>query len=92
MSWVARLEYNYTDELYMAQDLDEALHRDALHMLNARLSLSGKDDKWQVTLWGRNLLDEEYHAIGFDVPVMGGFAGVNAPPLTYGLTLNYRVN
>jgi iron complex outermembrane receptor protein len=91
MSWVARLEYNYIDDLYMAQDLDEALHRDALNMVNARLSVSGKDDQWQVTLWGRNLLDEEYHAIAFDVPVMGGFAGINAPPLTYGVTLNYRM-
>jgi iron complex outermembrane recepter protein len=90
MSWVARLEYNYVDDLYMAQDLDEALHRDAINLVNARLSLSGEDDKWQVTLWGRNLLDEEYHVIGFDVPVTGGFAGINAPPLTYGLTLNYR--
>lgn len=90
LSWTARLEYNFIDELYMAQDLDEALHRDAIHMVNARLSLSGQDNQWQVTLWGRNLLDEEYHIIGFDIPVMGGFAGINAPPLTYGLTVNYR--
>ncbi|MEH6571182.1 MAG: TonB-dependent receptor, partial [Halioglobus sp.] len=92
ISWLARFEYNFIDELYMAQDLDEALRRDPVHMVNARLGLSGKDDQWQLTLWGRNLLDEEYNVVGFDVAIMGGFAGINAPPLTYGLTLNYRTN
>ena len=37
-----------------------------------------------------NLLDEEYYVIGFDVPVLSGYAGINAPPRTYGVTLNYR--
>ncbi|MCX2980282.1 TonB-dependent receptor [Halieaceae bacterium IMCC14734] len=90
MSWMARLEYNYTGELYMAQDLDESVKRDPVHMVNARVNLSGANKKWEVTLWGRNLLDEEYHVVAFDIPVTGGFAGINAPPLTYGLTLNYR--
>ncbi len=92
MSWFARLEYNYTDEFYMAQDLDENLLQEETHMVNARLGIKGPDSKWEVTLWGRNLLDEEYFVIGFDTPVLGGFSGINAPPLTYGLTLNYRTN
>jgi iron complex outermembrane recepter protein len=92
MSWFARLEYNYVGELYMAQDLDENLKRDAIDLVNARVGLSGKDSKWQLTLWGRNLLDEEYFVVGFDVPVMGGFAGINAPQATYGLTLNYQTD
>jgi iron complex outermembrane receptor protein len=92
LGWFARLEYNYTDEFYMAQDLDENLLQEETHMVNARMGIKGADDKWEVTLWGRNLLDEEYMVIGFDVPVLGGYTGINAPPLTYGLTLNYRMN
>jgi iron complex outermembrane receptor protein len=92
MSWFARVEYNFIDELYMAQDLDESLKRDAIHMVNARLGISSKDKKWDLTLWGRNLLDEEYFVVGFDIPVMGGFAGINAPPLMYGMTLNYQTD
>ncbi len=89
MSWFARLEYNYIGELYMAQDLDEALKRGAIDMVNTRVGISSRDKRWEVTLWGRNLLDEEHFVIGFDVPLLGGFAGINAPPLTYGISFNY---
>ncbi len=92
MSWFARLEYNYIDELYMAQDLDEALKRDAINMVNIRAGVSSNDGKWEATLWARNVLDEEYFVVGFDVPVLSGYAGINAPPLTYGLTINYRTD
>ena len=37
LGWFGRLEYNYTDEFYMAQDLDENLLNDAAHLVNARL-------------------------------------------------------
>lgn len=90
LTWMLRVEHNYTDEYYMAQDLDESLKQDATDLVNARASLISGDGAWELTLWGRNLLDEEYLVVGFDVPVHSGFAGINAPPLTYGLTLNYR--
>ena len=34
-----------------------------------------------------NMLDEEYYAIGLDVPVLGGYIGVVAPGAVYGITL-----
>jgi outer membrane receptor protein involved in Fe transport len=74
----------------MAADLEEVFKRDPVDLVNARFGLVSGDSIWQVTLWGRNLLDEEYHVVVFDVPVAGGFAGVNAPPLTFGLALNYQ--
>ena len=77
MSWFARLEYNYIDEFYMAQDLDESLLQEEVHIVNARLGLVGENRKWELTLWGRNLLDEEYFVVGFDIPVLSGFAGIN---------------
>ncbi|MFT4613999.1 MAG: iron complex outermembrane receptor protein [Bacteroidia bacterium] len=90
IGWFARVEYNYTDEFYMAQDLDENLLNDETHLVNARVGIFGEDRRWEITAWGRNLLDEEYYIIGFDVPILSGFTAINAPPLTYGLTLNYR--
>ena len=92
MGWFGRLEYNYTDEFYMAQDLDENLKNDESHVVNARLGLYGENRTWEVTAWGRNILDEEYYVIGFDIPVLSGYAAINAPPRTYGVTLNYRMD
>jgi iron complex outermembrane receptor protein len=91
LGWFGRLEYNYTDEFYMAQDLDENLLNDDAHLVNARLGIYGEDRRWEITVWGRNLLDEESYVIGFDVPVLSGYAAINMPPRTYGLTLNYRI-
>jgi iron complex outermembrane receptor protein len=54
-----------------------------------RLTLTNIERDWVLTLWGRNLLNEEYYAMGLDIPVMGGYAGVTAPDATYGVTLRY---
>ena len=91
LGWMGRLEYNYTDEFYMAQDLDENLKNDSSHVVNARLGVYGRDRVWELTAWSRNLLDDEYYVIGFDIPVLSGYAAINAPPRTYGLTFNYRL-
>lgn len=90
LGWFSRLEYNYTDEFYLAQDLDETLLNDDTHLVNARLGIFGEDRRWELTAWGRNLLDEDSYVMGFDIPVLSGFAGMNLPPRTYGLTVNYR--
>jgi iron complex outermembrane receptor protein len=90
LGWFGRLEYNFTDDFYMAQDLDENLKNDATHIINARLGIYGDSRRWEVTAWGRNLSDEEAYVIGFDVPVVSGYAAINVPPRTYGITLNYR--
>jgi len=90
LSWIGRLEYNYTDSFSLAQDLDENLKNDSVSIVNARLSLFAENRRWEATLWARNLLDEEYYVVGFDVPLLSGYAGINAPPQTYGITLNYR--
>ena len=65
---------------------------DEAHLVNVRLGLYGNNRQWEATAWTRNLLDEEYYVIGFDVPVLSGFAAINAPPRTYGVTLNYRID
>ena len=48
------------------------------------------DARWDVSLWVRNLLNEGYNIVGFDVPAMNGFAGVNGPPRQFGGTIRLR--
>lgn len=46
------------------------------------------NDTYRVTLWGRNLLDEEHNASGIETA--RGFIGIPAAPATYGVTLGVQ--
>ena len=90
LGWFGRIEHNYTDQFYMSQDLDKTLLNEDAQLVNARLGIFGKNRRWEVIAWGRNLFDEETYVIGFDIPVLSGYAGITAPPRTYGVTFHYR--
>lgn len=87
---IGRIEHSYTDAFFLDQDLDPNLKNDAVHLINLRLTLTNAENTWEVGLWGRNILDEEYYGFGIDIPVLGGYAGVVAPGETYGITLRIR--
>ena len=59
--------------------------------MNAGIGLAWENG-FEASIWGRNLTDEESYVIGFDIPVLSGYAAINAPPRTYGVTLNYRMD
>ncbi|MEP4147496.1 MAG: TonB-dependent receptor [Halioglobus sp.] len=86
---IARLEHNFIDSFYLDQDLDENLANDEVNLVNFRLTMSNQARDWDVSVWGRNILDEEYYSYGIDIPVLGGYAGFVAPQATYGVTLRY---
>ena len=86
---MARLEHSYIDEYFLDQDLDPNLKNDAVNLVNLRLTLGNASRDWEASLWGRNMLDEEYYAWGLDIPTLGGYAGAVAPGAAYGITLRY---
>ena len=89
LTLATRLEHSYIDSYYLEEDLDPHLKNDAVNLVNLRLSLRSPNIRWEVALWGRNILDEEYFVFGLDIPTLGGYAGVVAPEATYGVTVRY---
>lgn len=87
---IVRLEHSYTDEFFLDQDLDPNLINDEVNLINLRFTLTNAENTWEVGIWGRNMLDEEYYGFGLDIPVLGGYAGVAAPGAVYGITLRHR--
>ncbi|MDG2303530.1 MAG: TonB-dependent receptor [Candidatus Binatia bacterium] len=85
-----RAEYSYRDRAYLGQDLDENLVQDPVNLVNLRGGIRTEDDAWELTFWTMNLTNESYNVVGFDVPIVSGFAAINGPPRTYGATLRYR--
>jgi len=85
-----RAEYSYRDFLYLQQDLDRTLRQPPVNLVNMRLGLRTQDEAWELTMWVKNLTDASYAVVGFDVPIVSGYAAVIAPPRTFGATLRYR--
>lgn len=68
----SNLILNYTDEQYLAQDLDERVLESSHVLVNARIGLSDSKRGWEFALVGKNLTDETIRTYANDVPLMDG--------------------
>lgn len=78
--------YSWSDEQY-AQLADSNALYGSNSSLNGLISLSSDSDGWAVTLWARNLLDNDAETYSFT-----GFSGrtvYRQQPATFGLTFKY---
>jgi iron complex outermembrane receptor protein len=90
VSWVFHTDYSFRSSIFLNQDLDRNVKEDPLHLVALRTGIREENDTWELIFWVRNLLDEEYMVASFDVPVLGGFAGLHGPPRHYGGTVRVR--
>ena len=71
----------------VASDMSKSV-RDPYTLVDLRASIVG--EKLSLTLWGRNINDEEYLAAVIPAPEFGGSFIHQAPYATYGLDLKYN--
>lgn len=57
-------------------------------LVNARVGFLADGDRWGVTLWGRNVLDEDYWLASSTSNCC--YVRLNGMPRTYGVTLSYN--
>lgn len=83
-----RLDYNYVGKTYNDIYNTERIARQPSGILNGRLSVSNRKNRFSISLWGRNLTDELYfqHAWSF---FFGELVSVNPPRM---LGVDLRVN
>lgn len=55
-------------------------------LINARVTYTTQDERWQAALWGRNLTDEEYYRAA----TAAGLTTYASPPLTWGVDVRFR--
>lgn len=82
-------EYTFLSGLVMGNDNDPLKEQKDYGLLNLRAGVDFVGSDLTVTLWGRNVLDEEYKGSTFNAPLQDGklFTSPGAPR-TYGVTLN----
>lgn len=80
-------EVTYTGEQMMESSNDPFEEQDAYTLVNLRLGVIFESIDTEVTLWGRNITDEEYYGTNFDPPIQDGKLSAYArEPATYGIT------
>ena len=52
-------------------DLDIEKRQKGFGVINGRIGLHGRDDRWGVELWAQNLLDTKFKQVAFDMPLQG---------------------
>lgn len=92
---LAYLDARYVDDQNTGSDLRPSKEQPSYTLVNARLGLGPADEHWSFEIWARNVFDEEYAQIMFDVPLQLGSAGPTqgaflGDPRTVGVTLRAR--
>jgi iron complex outermembrane receptor protein len=80
--------YAYVGDMSFEASNNPASSEDGYGLIDASASWRSGNGNWEVTVWGKNLDDEEYriHSI---VGNVAGTVDIWGPPRTYGLTANY---
>ncbi len=82
------VEYSYLSDQMMDLNNDPLKVQDSYSLVNLRTGLRFVNYDAEVILWGRNVLDEDYHFASFDIlGSPGKLGGYASEPATYGLTL-----
>ncbi len=92
------LTYSIQDDQFMRSTqvqeayTDEDNIQEGYSLLNGRVSFYSANEKLEVALWGRNILDEAYKSnlIGSSNSVAGVLMATRGEPRTYGLEAIYR--
>ena len=89
--------WKFSSAYNTGSDLDPGKIQKSYSLVNARVVLAPRDDRWSVELWADNLLDSHYKQVAFDVGFQnvpsnatGVLAAFLGNPRTFGVTLRAR--
>ena len=105
MSWAANANLSFVSDQYNGTVLDANPQTlaDGYALLGARLTLNGPDNRWSVSIFGRNLTSEHYEPLSVYQP-LGAALGLNnsifpgstanriqaSEPRTFGASATFR--
>lgn len=86
-----RLDYSYRDETTPPL-LGPAYTVDDYWLVNAQMTFGPQDGRWEVAVWGRNVLNADYDETRNFFAAPGGVADIAAPamPATFGARLSFH--
>ena len=83
-----QLDGSYTDEFFFTNGASPFAFTDSYFLMGGLLRYDSPDERWYVSLWGKNITDEEYAPAGF--PFIGGTVLYPGAPRQIGGTVGYN--
>lgn len=87
---VAQVDFSYKDDYFAAISNAPVISIDDYVVANARIGLVAADSRWDVALWGKNILNEEYAVYAVDLASTRRVLQHYGYPRTYGIEFHYR--
>ena len=81
---------SYRSKVFFDPANDPLIAQEGYWVVDARAAYVLDDGKWEFAVFGRNLTDEEYLNMAFNLASFGLLQEVVAPPLTIGLEASFR--
>jgi iron complex outermembrane receptor protein len=81
---------NYRSSQYLETVNAPSNLEDAYWVVNGQVGFLSGDDRWSLTLWGRNLTDSAYRTYVNDLPAFGWLLNIYGAPRTYGVTASVK--
>jgi iron complex outermembrane receptor protein len=88
LSWLTsflRVEYFHESHQFLSERNHPQEAQDSFNLLNLRVGVGQPNDRWRLTFWTKNLLDEEYLQSSDDLTL--GILQLREAPRTYGIEL-----
>lgn len=86
------VDWRWSSDFNTGSDLDPEKLQKSFVIVNMRAGVRLFDGAWQIEGWARNVFDEDYHQVAFDIPLQANasFGSFLADPRTYGFTTRVR--
>jgi iron complex outermembrane recepter protein len=84
LSGLVYVDARVTDDYNTGSDLFPQKDEDSYAVVNARLGIRGREQRWSIELWAQNLFNTNYAQVAFNTPFQAGGTGV--PPFAPGFT------
>jgi iron complex outermembrane recepter protein len=78
------VDFRHSSEYLTGSNLDPRKLQSGITLVNGRIGISTKDERWTAEVWGRNLTDKRYAQITFDAPLQGDGPQLTNQPLVGG--------
>ena len=87
-----RGDYSYMDDHFTTNAVGQPRPQDIQDRETLNATLGWRTERWNLSLWGKNLTDDEYAGFtGATSPITGASPYFLTPPRTYGATLRYEI-